>query len=226
MGRIGLTILMLLAAVASLPPLDRQASLAGQQPAGIGGQPIAPPILGTVKTTGVSEIGEAPPSTPKSPLLNLSWLAGNWQGQWGQRLAEQDWMSPKAGLMVGTFRLVDNRKTLVLELFTMQEKPGGIELRLSHFTPELLPWTNSDPTLLNLKSADHNKVVFENPGKGDPKRVIFRRLDSDTFVLRSEIAPPNGIMQVTEITYRRLKRASPAAKAHRWFGFGNAEEQQ
>lgn len=224
MARIGPATFILLTALAFLPPFNGAPPLAAQQSAGVGGQLESHPNDAiTARPPTPATDTEAVPS-PKSPLANLAWLAGDWQGQWGQRLAEQHWMPARAGLMVGTFRLVENRKTFVLELFTILEKPGGgVELRLRHFTPELTPWDESRPALLHLVASDRNKFVFENYLDSEPKHAIFTRLDDDTYVLRSEFFRPGGALQVTEITYHRLK-PSALPKPHKWFGFGNAED--
>jgi hypothetical protein len=144
-------------------------------------------------------------STPKPTLANFAWLEGRWRGEWGPRVAEQSWMAPKAGLMTGVFRLVENDKTLVLELFALVEKPDGIDFYFRHFTPELVPWEKSDATLLKLASLDAGKMDFENPVNGMPKRAILTRIDADTYTSRSEIIPDQGDPQVIEITYHRQK---------------------
>lgn len=146
-------------------------------------------------------------ATPnQSPsLADFSWLAGRWKGDWGPRTAEQDWFEPKAGLMLGTFRLVEDDKTLVIELFTLLQKSNGIELRFRHFTAELVNWEKSDPTTLDLESVDAKKAVFVNPVNGQPKHVVFTRIDQDTYISRSEIISASGDLQVVEITYRREK---------------------
>jgi hypothetical protein len=157
----------------------------------------------------------APTVTKPAVLADLAWLDGRWRGDWGPRLAEQEWMSPRAGLMMGIFRLVEDDKTLVIELFTLLEKPDGIKFRFRHFTPELAPWEKSDATLLTLESFDAKRFVFVNPVNGEPKRAIFTRLDQDRYVSRSEILPENGGMQVIEITYHRVKPNPPGAAASR-----------
>jgi len=37
--------------------------------------------------------------------------------------------------MQGFFRLTDSEKTIVIELFTIRETPGGIEFYFRHFSP-------------------------------------------------------------------------------------------
>ena len=149
-------------------------------------------------------------------LADFAWLEGRWQGNWGPRSAEQVWMSPKAGLMLGTFRLVEDDKTLVIELFTLIQKPDGIEFRFRHFTPELVAWEKSDPTLMTLESVDAKRAIFVNPVDGQPKRSVLTRIDPDTYVARSEIVPESGDTQVVEITYHRQKPgpAGNASSAH------------
>jgi Domain of unknown function (DUF6265) len=169
-----------------------------QQPAGAGAQAATgPPVTSP----------QSPVSAPKAKLADLAWLEGRWRGDWGPRIAEQAWLAPKADVMTGVFRLVENDKTLVIEIFTLVEKPDGIDFYLRHFTPELVPWEKSDATLLKLLTLDPKKIDFENPLDGLPKHAILLRLDADTYTFRSEIVPDKGDQQVTEITYHRQKPA-------------------
>jgi Domain of unknown function (DUF6265) len=163
--------------------------------------------------------GAAPSSTPgpvatpvqtkKFTLADFAWLPGRWQGQWGPRVAEQVWTPAKAGVMLGVSRVIENDKTLVIELLELTETPNGIEYRIRHFTPALAPWEKSSSTLLNLASIDSKKIVFENSVDGQPKHAILDRVDGDTFVSRSEIIPQAGDTQTVEITFRRQKPTVP-----------------
>jgi len=156
-----------------------------------------------------------PPPAPvvtqaKPSLADFAWLAGRWQGAWGPRVAQQVWMPPKGGVMPGTFQLVENDTTLVVELFTLVEKPDGIKLYFRHFTPALAPWETSGPTTLNLASSTPKAIEFDNPVDGEPKRAIIRKIDADTYISRSEIVPEKGDTQIVEITYHRQKAIAPA----------------
>jgi hypothetical protein len=177
----------------------------GQRPTGAGASPTLPP-------PSESSAGSANGATqgPKATLADFAWLAGRWQGAWGQRVAQQVWTAPRAGVMLGTFQLAENDKTLVLELFTVVDESDGTRLHLRHFTPSLMAWEKSGPTILNLASADAKTIVFENPLDDQPKRTIFTRIDADTYVSRSEVVPEKGDLQVTEITYHRQKEVPPA----------------
>jgi len=146
-----------------------------------------------------------PSATAEPALADLAWLIGSWQGTWGPRFAQQSWTAPRAGVMLGTFQITENDKTLVIELFSLSEGPSGIELRIRHFTPSLVPWEKDGPTVLRLASADAKSAVFENPTSGEPKTQSFRRVDADTFVWRSEVVPQQGDPQISEIAFRHAR---------------------
>ncbi len=196
-----------------------------QQPTGTGtdheaknGSASAPPAA--AKSAGIpaaetsSATQQANTATAQPPTFDqFSWLEGQWRGEWGARITEQRWLEPKAGEMAGLFRIIEGKKPLVLELFSIVEKPDGIEFFLRHLTPELLPWEKSDATMLKLESVDATKATFVNPVNGEPKRLIFTRVDADTYVQRSEIEPAEGEPQVIEITFHRQKPAAATANA-------------
>jgi hypothetical protein len=193
-----------------------------QQPQGTGSAP-AKSSQGNPLATSSSIAGTAsksdstPPAQPgaaqaKPTLADFAWLAGRWQGAWGPRVAQQVWMPPKAGVMPGTFQLVDNGTTLVIELFTIIEKPDGINLYFRHFTPTLAPWETSKPTVLKLANSTPKVIEFENPVGGQPKSAVIRRIDADTYVSRSVIVPDKGDTQTVEITYHRQRETGSAKR--------------
>jgi hypothetical protein len=184
-------------------------AMLGQHPAGAGAQPVLP-SPSVVTSASKSEEVSTTVAAPKATLADFAWLAGRWQGAWGPRVAQQVWTAPRAGVMMGTFQLAENDKTLVLELFTVVEEPGGIKFHLRHFTPSLVAWEKPGPTVLNLAGVDPKSITFENPLDGQPKRTVFTRVDADTYISRSEVVPDKGQMQVTEITYHRQKDVPPA----------------
>jgi len=156
---------------------------------------------------------EAPAAVqPKPTLVDFAWLVGRWQGAWGPRTAQQVWMPARAGVMLGTFQLVDNGQTLVIELYTMVEGPNGVSLYLRHFTSALQPWESSKPTLLKLGNVTPKSIEFDNPLDGEPKRTILHRVDPDTYLAHSEIVPDKGDPQTVEITYHR-QRDNPSSKS-------------
>ncbi len=189
-----------------------------QNPSGAGTQSALGPPVSAAPAPSKSGASDADISrqtaAPKPTLGDFAWLAGRWQGAWGPRIAHQTWTAPKAGVMMGTFQLAENDKTLVLELFTVVDGPEGIKFHLRHFTPSLVAWEKPGPTVLDLASADAKSIVFENPVDGQPKRTTITRVDADTYIARSEVVPEKGDPQITEIIYHREKE-TPAPKAKR-----------
>jgi hypothetical protein len=178
--------------------------------------PTATPASASPKKAKPEDDTTTPaPPTPVAPqakptLADFAWLAGRWQGTWGPRIAQQVWMPPKGGVMSGTFQLVENDTTLVIELFTLVQKPDGIKLYFRHFTPTLVPWETSAPTMLKLASSTPKAIEFDNLVDGEPKRAIIRKIDADTYISRSEIVPEKGDTETIEITYHRQKEIAPA----------------
>jgi hypothetical protein len=204
--RIGIGVLFLFVFGAALAFSASSPANSAQQSAGTGSpSQAASPAGPDAAATPI------PPQSLLSPKLSdFAWLEGRWRADWGPRVAEQVWTAPKAGMMLGDFRVIENDKVLVIEVFTLVEKSGGINLYVRHFTPELVPWEKSDATLLNLATAEANKFAFENPTNGRPKRATFTRQDNDTYTARSEIVPEKSDPQVIEITYHRQPLATVA----------------
>jgi hypothetical protein len=143
-------------------------------------------------------------------LTDFAWLDGKWQGSWGPRIAEQIWTEPRAGEVLGLFRVVENDKTLVVEMYSLLKTPEGMEFRLRHFTESLVPWEQSDAAVLKLASFDPKAAVFENSTGGQPKRITLIRIDPENYLSRSEITSASGNPQVTEIRYHKEPWAAAA----------------
>ena len=197
---------------------SQQASGSGTEPGAKTGSASVPSSSGSAvdaATTAASPASQQPlsASVQTPTLAQFNWLEGQWRGEWGSRVAEQTWLEPKAREIAGLFRIIEGEKTLVLEIFSLVDKPEGVQFYLRHLTPELQPWEKSDATMLKLESVDATKATFVNPVNGEPKRTIFTRLDADTYTARSEIEPANGEPQVIEITFHRQKPQAAAASA-------------
>lgn len=141
------------------------------------------------------------PSVSKATLQQFAWLTGRWQGDWGPRVAQQVWMPPQSGVMVGVFQLTEDGKTLVVELYTIVAAPHGIELRVRHFTPTLTAWETNAPSVLKLTSIDSKSMLFKNEDNGQPKHWLMKRTEPDTYIARFEIVPEKGEAQSAQITY-------------------------
>lgn len=153
----------------------------------------------------------ATPDGKAATLADFAWLAGRWEGKLGapgsdkQMTAEQEWMAPKNGTMQGFFRLTDNEKTIVIELFTIRETPEGIAFYFRHFSPELKPWEEAEAYHLNLTKWDASTFRFDNPVVNQLKDAILTRHGDDSYTSHGDITGADGKPQVIEVTYQRVK---------------------
>jgi hypothetical protein len=184
-------------------------SAGAQQPTGAG-TTKAPSVQATTPAPTAPPTPPPAPLVSKAPLAQFSWLVGHWQGEWGPRVAQQVWMPPRSGEMVGIFQLSEDSHTLVVEVYAIRATPRGIELRVRHFTPALTPWEKAGPAVLNLTSIDAKSILFENADNGQPKHWLMKRTGTDSFLARFEIVPKDGQQQVAEISFHRETVAPPA----------------
>jgi hypothetical protein len=151
------------------------------------------------------------PQQKPATLADFAWLAGRWEGKLGapgsdkQMIAEQEWMTPKNGMMQGFFRLTDNEKTIVIELFTIRESASGIVFYFRHFSPELKPLEETEAYHLNLTKWDGTMFRFDNPVVNQLKDAILTHNTDDSYTSHGDITGADGKPAVIEVTYRRVK---------------------
>lgn len=151
------------------------------------------------------------PQQKPTTLADFAWLAGRWEGKLGfpgsdkQMTAEQEWMAPKNGTMQGFFRLTDNEKTIVIELFTIRETGSGIVFYFRHFSPELKPLEETEAFHLNLTKSDGNVFRFDNPVVNQLKDAILTHNADDSYISHGDITGAEGKPAVIEVTYHRAK---------------------
>jgi|SRR5690242_17229514 len=153
------------------------------------------------------------PQQKPATLADFAWLAGRWEGRFGapgsdkQMTAEQEWMAPKNGTMQGFFRLTDNEKTIVIELFTIRETAAGIVFYFRHFSPELKPMEETEAYHLNLTKSDGNVFRFDNPVVNQLKDAILTYHADDSYTSHGDITGADGKPAVIEVTYHRVKES-------------------
>jgi hypothetical protein len=150
----------------------------------------------------------------RAAVVDFAWLEGHWESELDGRAIETHWSAPRAGTMIGMFRISEGERLLMVELFTLIETGDRVVMFLRHFSPELVPWEEKDAAIrLELDSYDGRRAVFNNPIHTRPKQTVLTRLDTDTFHARSEIIRQDGSKSVIDVTWRRATkpRALPAA---------------
>lgn len=110
-------------------------------------------------------ITSAASAADKASLAQLSWLAGSWASDSGGTRAEEHWMAPAGGMMVGMSRTVRQRGRASLEFFRIVEDTLGVAYLAS---PGGRP-----PTRFGLVDLEARSVVFENPEHDFPQRILY-----------------------------------------------------
>lgn len=111
-------------------------------------------------------------------VFALSWFAGSWSTRGEETEAEETWMPPKAGLLLGIHRSVTPSGRVVFEYLRIEERPDGVFYMASPMGREATPF--------RLTELTEDRAVFENPEHDFPKRIIYRREGADTLHARVE----------------------------------------
>ena len=147
-------------------------------------------------------------------VADFGWITGTWEGRLAgsPAIAEVMFTTPKAGMLSGVMRLVQDEKILVVELISMVDTPSGVEMRFRHFSPELVAYEPEFKQTMRLKSHRVDADVFENTVAYDkslsstqPRLAAWSRLGADEFVGHSDIIGDDGKPAVVEVTYKRVR---------------------
>jgi hypothetical protein len=130
------------------------------------------------------------------PLQGLSWLAGSWAGEDGGTAAEEVWIPPKGGVMLGVHRDVSNGKAVFFEFLRIQATPDGIVYFAS---PKGAP-----PTPFRLVESRSDRAVFENLKHDFPVRILYWLAPDGA--LHARIEGPGEKPKASEWVWKRAPR--------------------
>ena len=99
-------------------------------------------------------------SAVEPSLDDFAFLVGHWRGEALGGVAEEVWLEPAGGQMVGTFRLVKDGEVSFYEIFTISEP--DLTLRLKHFHGDLVGWEEREEIVtFPFVSAGDGEAIFE-----------------------------------------------------------------
>jgi hypothetical protein len=144
-------------------------------------------------------LGPSPPADGSDgdlarSLDGLAWLGGCWGSEDSRGSAEECWMGPKAGLMLGVHRDVSPSGQLFFEFLRIEAGEDGVVYLASPKGRPATPFT-----LVRLE--DHG-ATFENPEHDFPQRIRYWR-DADGQTLRVRIGTLDGQGKSIEWTWSR-----------------------
>lgn len=132
------------------------------------------------------------------PLDSVAWLAGCWEAasEDGQNTAEEQWMAPRGGLMVGMTRSVRGGRTTGYEFLTIRARPDGT--LVYHAEP-----SGQAPTDFPARSIEDGRLEFVNADHDFPQKIVYARID-ENFIHAAVFGEADGAEPAFLIPYRRV----------------------
>lgn len=130
-----------------------------------------------------------------SDVADLGWIAGHWAGPVGRANAEEHWITPAAGVMLGVSRTVVGDRMVEFEFLRIEKRPDGIYYVAQ---PGGRP-----PTDFKLTRSAATLAVFENPRHDHPK-IISYRLDGVSTLVATIEGDEGGKHKRQEFRFQRV----------------------
>jgi hypothetical protein len=148
--------------------------------------------------SAVMLVGLMPPMAAQmsSPVAGLDWLSGAWGGEKDGVYAEEHWMAPLGGTLVGMHRDVRGGRAISFEFLRIEERAGKAVYLASPRGAAATPFTAVEQS--------PRRIVFENLAHDFPQRIIYWR-DGETLRARVE-GIVKGEQQSEEWQWRALAR--------------------
>jgi Domain of unknown function (DUF6265) len=161
---------------------------------------LTSPAAGEKLTAHTSRLDPGATSPPAT-ITDMAWLAGQWAGPALGGLSEEIWSPPKAGSMMGMYRLVRDGKPIFYEMMTLVEEKASLTLRLKHFNPDLTGWEAKDKTIDFPLVAFSNEVIHFDG-------MSFHRQSDTTLIVYVAISNKGGQVREEAFRYTRVAAES------------------
>jgi len=135
--------------------------------------------------------------SPPARVGDVAWLTGYWVGEGMGGELEDVWLPPKAGVLLGAFRLYrTDGKPGFYELFAIEEVDDTLQFVVKHFHPDWVGWEEKDKALrIRLSRISPDEAVFG--------RIVFERKGTDCLVVKLAIREKSGELRHETLSYRR-----------------------
>lgn len=129
-------------------------------------------------------------------LESAAWLAGCWEQAAGARIAHEQWMAPRGGLMLGMSRTVVRDTAREFEHLRIESR-GGRVAYVAHPSGQA-------ETVFSATQVTDTILRFENPAHDFPQRIQYRRISRDSIVARIEGSRPQQPVRGIDFPMRRV----------------------
>ena len=135
--------------------------------------------------------------TPRPMLQDLAWMAGHWRIEQGDRLVDEQWMQPAAGLMMGMARNIQAGKVREYEFTLLRQEPNGDIFYVASPSKQA-------ETSFKLTSWSNGEAVFENPQHDFPKKIVYARQADGSLLAAIEGPGRDGKPRRVEYPFKRV----------------------
>jgi len=125
----------------------------------------------------------------------LGWLQGCWAVVNQERAIEEQWMAPRGKTMIGTSRTVQGASLVGYEFMMIREQGD-------RYAMEVRP-SGRAPVVFTSSTLTDSSVVFENPKRGYPQKIGYRR-DGDNAISAWIEGSSKGVARRFEFPYRQV----------------------
>jgi hypothetical protein len=138
--------------------------------------------------------GDAP--APPAKIADMAWLQGYWVGEGMGGSIEDLWGPPRAGVMLGTFRLLKaDGSPRFYELIAVEEFEGSLRFVVKHFHPDWVGWEEKDQAVkMRLTRIGPNQATFGG--------IALKRVD-DTLTVEVTIKTKDGAVRTETLVFKR-----------------------
>lgn len=109
---------------------------------------------------------------------SLGWLAGCWERRTGGVVTEEQWMTPRGGMVLGMSRTVPDGGAVEYEWMRIEESKGRLQF--------VAQPGGGNPTVFRAADSSTTVLRFENPAHDFPQRIIYRASGADSLLARIE----------------------------------------
>jgi hypothetical protein len=135
-------------------------------------------VLGVIGAMAVTEVSA-------QDLGKLKFMEGCWRAEPDDKtVVEEHWTSPSDNLMMAVTRYLTKGVATNWE-FTRIEKSDSLTAFIAQSMGEA-------PDTFRLKNLVDEVVIWENPRKDFPKRIMYRRTSDGNMIVRLEDDSPAG----------------------------------
>lgn len=135
--------------------------------------------------------------SPPARIADVAWLQGYWTGEGLGGQVEDVWLPPKAGVLLGAFRLMKaDGKPGFYELYAIEEVDDTLQFVVKHFNPDWVGWEEKDKALrIRLSRIAKDEIAFG--------RIVFWRTGPDSLVVDLGLRQKDGSVKSQSLSYTR-----------------------